>query len=270
MNEKSDNSALMRHLGEAGVMAAIIAVFWTLDTLAKHNLRLVDGGGLDNFRLIAEQTTSAFSVWVLVPAVAWWLTRFPISPGQVISKAIGHVIGSMLFAVAHYTLMIGLRAAIYPLFGTRYVLSDFWFRNLIIEYQKDLKIYVAIVGIVALYRWVRENRKQPDAGRLVVQSGTTERLLDYAEIEYLEASRNYVSVFAGGKEFLLRETIANLEKRLQEHRFVRTHRSYLVNQQHIAGIKPNESGGHNLILASGHEVPLSRSRREEVRKTLGI
>jgi hypothetical protein len=109
--DKKENSVLMRRLGEAAALAAVVFVFWTLDTLAKRNARLVNGYGLDDFRLIAEQVTSGLTVWLLIPAVAWWLTRFPISPGQVGSKIIGHLLGSALFATAHYFIMSGMRSS---------------------------------------------------------------------------------------------------------------------------------------------------------------
>ena len=212
--------------------------------------------------------TSAFTVWLLVPAVAWWLTRFPVSSGQIASKVTVHVLGSVLFAVAHHFVMIGLRMIVYPLYGTTYVLSEFWLRNLLVEYQKDVKIYVGIIAIVTIYRRLRSRRQAPD--RLVVQSGSGERLLDFADIECLEASRNYASVYADGREFLLRETLARLEERLQERGFIRTHRSYLVNRDWVAGVEAADGGTQNLVLRSGRRVPLSRSRRDDVRSALGL
>lgn len=268
MNEPDRRSRLARKAGEALGLAAIIAVFWTLDTLAKRNIRLLDGTGLDDFRLFAEQMTSGFTVWLLCPAVAWWLTRFPLSPAQVASKVAGHILGSALFALAHYFIMAGLRAAIYPMFGTTYVFSDFWLHNLLIEYQKDVKIYVGIIAVITIYRRVRARRQTPD--KLVVQSSSGERLLDYADVECLESSRNYASVYAGGREFLLRDTLSRLEERLQDRGFIRTHRSFLVNRDWIAGIEAGDSGAQMLVLRSGRKVPLSRSRREAVRAAVGL
>jgi hypothetical protein len=269
MSVRYDKSQILRRVGEAAGLAVIVIIFWTLDTLAKYNVRLVDGVGPDDFRLIAEQTTSAFTVWILVPGVAWWLAHFPISPGRIGSKIAGHVIGSALFATAHYFIMIGLRIVIYPLFDIRYQLSDFWLQNLLIEYQKDVKIYVAIVAVVAVYRRVRANRTRR-GDRLVVQSGSGEHLREFSDVECLEASRNYVSVHTADREYLLRETIANLEARLAPCGFLRTHRSFLANRECVTGVRSSESGGQQLILTSGREIPLSRSRRDAIREALGL
>ena len=269
MIDGASKSRLLRRIAEAAALGAFVFVFWGLDTLAKRNVRLVDGVGLDDFRLIAEQVTSGLTVWLLIPGVAWWLTRFPISPGHVGSKIAGHVLGSALFAVAHYFMMSAMRAVIYPWFGRSWQLSEFWMQNLLVEYQKDIKIYVAIVAVVAFYRRMRQ-RKDAAPERMVVQSGSGERLLDYADVECLEASRNYVSVFAGGREYLLRETLSRLEERLTERGFLRTHRSYLVNRDWVVGIEAGDSGAQDLVLRSGRKVPLSRSRRDEVREAIGL
>ena len=204
-----------------------------------------------------------------MPAVAWWLTRFPLSPGQIVSKVTGHILGSALFAAAHFFLMMGLRQLIYPWFGRTHTISDFWLHNLTVEYQKDIKIYVGIVAIIAIYRHIRRQQAW-GADRLVVQTGNGERLLEIGDIDCLEAARNYVSVYSGKREYLLRETLASLEARLADHGFLRTHRSYVVNRSHVVGVEASDNGGQDLVLKSGRKVPLSRSRRDPVRAALGL
>ena len=269
MVDDERKSKLLRRAGEAAAFGAVILVFWTLDTLAKRNIRQVDGIGLDDFRLVAEQLTSGLAVWLLVPAVAWWLNRFPVSRGQIPSKIAGHLLGSALFAAAHYFLMSAMRAVSYPWFGRTWINSEFWLNNLLVEYQKDIKIYVGIVAIISIYRRMRQQRAG-SGDRLVVQAGSGERLIEYTDIECLEASRNYVSVFTDEREYLLRETLASLEGRLADRGFLRTHRSYLVNQAQVSGIEAADNGGQNLVLRSGRRVPLSRSRRDDVRAALGL
>ena len=63
----------------------------------------------DSFRLITEQVTSAVVVLLLVPCVAWWLNRFPLQRDRVVLAVAGHVLGSVLFAVAHYFMLVGMR-----------------------------------------------------------------------------------------------------------------------------------------------------------------
>ena len=260
----------VRRLGEAGFFVALVAILWTADTLTKFSQLRFLGHTPDSFRLIAEQATSAIAVLLLVPCVAWWLTRFPLRRDRLVAAAAGHVLGSVLFAVLHYFLMVGMRYAVFLFAGRNYIFSDFWFRNLVIEYQKDIKIYVVTVGIIAAYRYVRTMRDRAPAAtvttdRMVVQTGKGETIIRRDDIEYLEAARNYVTVSTGAREFLVRNTLARLEEQLAPGQIVRTHRSYLVNIDKIEEIRTTDTGGYEIHLRSGKTVPLSRGYRDTFR-----
>ena len=267
---KRETKPASRRLGEAAFFVVLVAVLWTADTITKFSQLRFHGYTPDGFRLITEQATSAVVVLLLVPCVAWWLTRFPLRRDRLFAAAAGHVLGSVLFAVAHYFLMVGLRYFVFLFSEHSYVFSDFWFRNVVIEYQKDIKIYVSIVGIIAAYRHVRNaNARAPQAtvttDRLVVQTGKGETIIRRADIEYLEAARNYVTVSTGERDFLVRNTLAKLEQQLAPGQIVRTHRSYLVNIDKIAEIRSTETGGYEIHLDSGKTVPLSRGYRDGFR-----
>ena len=260
----------LRRLGEAAFFAGLIGVLWTADTITKFSQLRFHGYEPDSFRLITEQVTSAVVVLLLVPCVAWWLTKFPLRRDRLGPSAAGHVLGSVLFAVAHYFLMVGLRYVVFLFSDDTYIFSDFWFRNVVIEYQKDIKIYLGIVGIIAAYRHVRSARAAaPQAvvttDRLVVQTGKGETIIRRDDIEYLEAARNYVTVSTGERDFLVRNTLANLEQRLAPGQVVRTHRSYLVNIDKIEEIRSTDTGAYEILLSSGKTVPLSRGYREKFR-----
>lgn len=269
-NERHGEKPAVRRLGEAAFFVALVGVLWTADTLTKFSQLRFLGYTPDSFRLITEQATSAVVVLLLVPCVAWWLTRFPLQRDRLVAATAGHVLGSMLFAVAHYFLMVGLRYIVFMIADERYVFSEFWFRNLVIEYQKDIKIYVVTVGIIAAYRYVRAARARAPAAtvttdRLVVQTGKGETIIRRDDIEHLEAARNYVTVSTGERDYLVRNTLAKLEEQLAPGQIVRTHRSYLVNIDKIEEIRTTDSGGYEIHLESGKTVPLSRGYRDKFR-----
>jgi hypothetical protein len=269
-NDGQEARPALRRLGEAAFFVVLVAVLWTADTLTKFSQLRFFGHEPDSFRLITEQVTSAIVVLLLVPAVAWWLSRFPLQRGRLVAAAAGHILGSVLFAIAHYFMMVGLRFLIYGIAGERFVFSDFWLRNLVVEYQKDIKIYVVTVGIIAAYRYVRATRARAPAAtvaadRLVVQTGKGETIIRRDDIEYLEAARNYVTVSTEARDFLVRNTLAKLEEQLAPGQIVRTHRSYLVNIDKIVEIRTTDSGGHEIHLESGKTVPLSRGYRDRFR-----
>jgi DNA-binding LytR/AlgR family response regulator len=265
-----EGTSALRRLGEAAFFVALVTVLWTADTVTKFSQLRFLGYEPDSFRLITEQVTSAVVVLLLVPCVAWWLSRFPLSRDRIVAAVAGHVVGSMLFATAHYFLMVGLRYCVFLFSDHDYVFSDYWLHNLVIEYQKDIKIYVVTVGIIAAYRYVREARARAPAARvttdrLVVQTGKGETIIRRDDIEYLEAARNYVTVSTGERDFLVRNTLAKLEEQLAPDQIVRTHRSYLVNIDRIEEIRTTDTGGYEIHLKSGKTVPLSRGYRDSFR-----
>lgn len=98
---------------------------------------------------------------------------------------------------------------------------------------------------------------------LEVWNGQFETQIDAMVIEWSRAARNYVELHAGGKSYLIRAGMAELEQRLPEGRFLRTHRSYLVNIKFVVGIV----GGNarpSLALGSGFTLPVGKKYRRAV------
>jgi hypothetical protein len=268
-NDKAESRTLPR-IGEAAFFVGLVAVLWTVDTFTKLSQIRFMGYEPDLFRLVTEQVTSAVVVLLLVPAVAWWLTRFPVRRDRAVSAVVGHIVGSVLFAVAHYFLMVAMRYVVFLFVSDSYVFSDLWFRNLVIEYQKDIKIYLGIVAIVAAYRYYRNVRHGTPAAtvgtdRIIVQTGKGETVIRRDDIECLEAARNYVTVSTAERDYLVRNTLNKLEQQLAPGSIVRTHRSYLVNIDKIAEIRTTDSGSREIRLQGGRTVPLSRGYRDSFR-----
>ncbi len=273
MSEAGDNrNHLRRRAAEILAWVLGVAFLWTVDTLAKLSIREQTGVGKDDFRLFTDQGTSATAVLLMIPFVIYWLRLFPLRRKRWAAAVIGHTAGSCIFAFGHYSLMVPLRIIVFRLNGMQYTWLQSYASNLILEYQLDIKIYIAIVLIVTAYQYFRKVRTEtpsqvPLQGRLVVQTGTGESIVRLGDIDYISASRNYLVVHVGEKEYLLRDTINSLEERLRGETFLRTHRSFIVNVDHIQEIQPTDSG-HRIRLKNGHEIPLSRSYREAVKATL--
>jgi two-component system LytT family response regulator len=87
-------------------------------------------------------------------------------------------------------------------------------------------------------------------------------LLDVGEIDWIEASRNRVRLHAGKAVYELRETMAALESRLSPRRFVRVHRSAIVNIDRIKAIHPWFNGYHMIVLTTGKELRMSRYQHD--------
>ncbi|HEX3684108.1 MAG TPA: LytTR family transcriptional regulator DNA-binding domain-containing protein [Bryobacteraceae bacterium] len=97
------------------------------------------------------------------------------------------------------------------------------------------------------------------APRIVVKDGTRVHIIPVAQLDYAEAQDDYVALHSGGKSYLKQQTISSLEASLDSMRFVRVHRSYIVNLERIAKIEPYTKDTRLAILTDGSQVPVSRA-----------
>jgi two-component system, LytTR family, response regulator len=108
-----------------------------------------------------------------------------------------------------------------------------------------------------------------ESNRIVIRSGGRVMFLRTTEIDWIEAAGNYLRVHAGRDEHLLRETLNDLLSRLDAGRFVRIHRSTIVNIDKIKKLEPLFHGDLQVILQNGVKLTLSRTYRAELEKILG-
>lgn len=97
------------------------------------------------------------------------------------------------------------------------------------------------------------------ARRIVVKDGTRVHIIPVAQLDYAEAQDDYVALHSAGRTYLKQQTISSLESSLDPMRFVRVHRSYLVNLDRVAKIEPYTKDTRLAILADGAQTPVSRA-----------
>ena len=88
--------------------------------------------------------------------------------------------------------------------------------------------------------------------------------VDVDSIEKIDAAGDYMCIYTGDNTLILRETMKDLEKRLDPRRFQRVHRSTIVNLDQVRQVKPHTNGECFLVLGSGSQVKVSRSYRDVV------
>ena len=88
--------------------------------------------------------------------------------------------------------------------------------------------------------------------------------VDVDSIEHIEAAGDYMCIYTGDNSLILRETMKDLERRLDPRRFQRVHRSTIVNLDLVRQVKPHTNGECFLVLDSGAQVKVSRSYRDVV------
>ena len=122
----------------------------------------------------------------------------------------------------------------------------------------DRESVAAGVARVARDLGVRPDRLLvPERGRMVP--------IEVGAIDWIQAEGDYARVHAGGKSYLVARSLSDLEGRLDPARFLRIHRSAIVNRAQIREVVPEGSGRHTVGLADGTRLVLSRSRADLLR-----
>ncbi len=121
--------------------------------------------------------------------------------------------------------------------------------------------------ILALLEEMKAGNKYLE--RLVIKASGRIYFLETADIDWIEAEGNYVSVHCAKKSHLLRETISSLEAQLDPKKFLRIHRSSIVRIDRIQELQPWFHGEYRIILQNGTQLTLSRNYRDKLQEALG-
>ena len=228
------------------------------------------GGGLAFGRALAIETASHLVVAALLPAIYWMHARWPLG-GPRRNLAI-HLAGVVPFSLLHTLGLWALRQAWFGgVLGEAYSLpltaDRFGF-----EFAKDIVNYGMLsAGVVAMRHFFARPAPRPDSPRpdssaprperFAVRKGGREILVAVADIDWIEAAGNYAVLHVGGDRLEIRSSLTRLEGELDPQRFVRVHKSAMVNVARIAEVTPWMSGDWRIRLHGGAEVNLSRRYR---------
>ena len=105
--------------------------------------------------------------------------------------------------------------------------------------------------------------------RMVVKDGPRVHVIPAVKLDYAEAQDDYVALRSDGKSWLKEQTISSLEAALDPRRFIRLHRSFLVNVERIARIDANTKDTWLAVLHDGSKIPVSRGGYGRFREIVG-
>jgi len=105
--------------------------------------------------------------------------------------------------------------------------------------------------------------------RIVVKDGTKVHIIPIAKLDYVEAQDDYIALRSEKKNYLKQQTISSIETQLDSKKFVRIHRSYIVNLERIARIEPFTKDSRVAVLNDGSQLPVSRSGYAKLKEMLG-
>jgi two-component system LytT family response regulator len=110
-------------------------------------------------------------------------------------------------------------------------------------------------------------RPRPEA-RFVVRSASRMTLVRAADVEWIAGEGNYARLHSGGRRHLVRETLKSVEARLDPGKFVRVHRSAIVNVDCVATLEPHVHGQYVLTMKDGSRITSSRTHSSKLRALL--
>lgn len=234
--------------------------------------------GVGHFgRDFATQATSHIVLAALVPAIYWMQRHFPFTSARNVAV---HGVALVLFSLVHTLGFAGLRVIWFAgILGENFhfpiTLDRLWY-----EFTKDVFTYAMMNAGILGFGYLAQRQaaqaapapapahspaavESPPERFAVRKRGGSEVMVAVAEIDWIEASGNYAILHVGGETFEIRSSLAKLEAELDPRRFVRVHKSHVVNITRVAEVTPWVSGDWRIRLQDGAEVNLSRRYRQK-------
>jgi two-component system LytT family response regulator len=121
-----------------------------------------------------------------------------------------------------------------------------------------------------LKQLIENDKNSEESTRIVIRNQNEISIIPVTEIVYIEAYDDYVKIFTKDTYFLKKKTMNFYEGTLDSAQFFRTHRSFIINLQHLTRIESYEKNAYIALLRSGKKIPLSRSGYSKLKEKLGI
>jgi hypothetical protein len=256
------------------IWAALLAVSVVAHTYVEVANGARSGSPISFGDALATEICSHLVVAALLPVLYWLQRRWPL--GGPPRNLLVHAAAIVPFSIAHTLGMAALRLLWFAgILGKPYSFP-LTFDRLAYEFAKDVVTYGMLSAAIVALRHLLQRfpvlapaapPPPPPAGPIperfaVRQRGGREVMVEVADIDWVEASGNYAILHVGGDTFEIRSSLSKLEGELDPKRFVRVHKSYVVNIARIAEVTPWISGDWRIRLHDGAEVNLSRRYRQ--------
>lgn len=239
------------------------------------------GAGVARWEPWIWEFSSGFTWLGLVPLLLAFDRRFPLERGALHRSVPAHLLFTVPYSLLHVLGMVALREMAYTVAGGNYDFGD-WMARFGYEYLKDVRTYGAFLATIYLYRFVLrrwqgeagfinegvEDAAAPVTDRFLVKKLGREFLVKVNDIDWIEASGNYVNLRVGDRVYPLRETMAGIQAKLDGLGFARVHRSAIVNLDRVREIEPFDTGDARAHLTGGGTVPVSRRYRQALKERL--
>lgn len=198
-----------------------------------------------------------YGLWVCVPRLIW--LTLDHAPKTMRANIIQLSILALALSSVHLFAFALVLRAIYspPGWGLRHLLNSFgevWLGN--------IGFWVLAYGVAAmLIIWVRTTpeKDQRTITRFEVRHNGKMLSILFSDIYWIKAAGNYAELYTQHGTYTVRQTLKQVKSNLPEPMFISSHRSAIVNSQHVIAISPDgENGSYKILLRDDHTAPLSR------------
>lgn len=249
-------------------MARIRTVLVDDEPLARERIRTLLAAH-DDVEIVAECTSgieALRAITELQPHLVFLDVQMPELDGFGVVDAIEQPVPAIVFVTAYD--QYAIRA--FEVHALDYLLKPFdrdRFEKALSRARKELQRGESGAlqgGLEDLLRELRTDAKRIE--RLVVRSGGRIFFIRTDEVDWIEAEGNYVRLHTGSESHLVRETMTNLEARLDPGKFLRVQRSALVNIESVRELRPWFQGDYLIVMRDGRELTSGRGYRETIRR----
>ena len=234
------------------------------EPLARERIRTLLAGEAD-IEVIAECASGADAHAAFrkrAPDLVFLDVQMPEMDGFALLRALAPPLPLVIFATAFDEHAVPA----FEIHALDYLLKPFKparFRAALVRAREQLAKKTGDDTTRRLLALLESRPKEPaHLSRLVVRDRDRVRFVKTTEIDWLEASGNYVVIHAGKENFVMRETLAALEAQLSPAEFFRLSRSALVRLDRVKEVEPAFNDEHVVVLATGARLSLTRGVRE--------
>ena len=210
-------------------------------------------------------------LWALLsPVVVWLARRFRVDRASFGRHFFIHLGASLDLALLHLIAAVEVQNLLHAARGEAYPFAQRLVDHFTILFHWNVLIYWAILAVVHAYDYhhaLEQRRVARPADRLLVEDDGRSVFVRIADVDWIEAAKNYVRLHVGDRTHVLRSTLTALERRLDPERFRRINRSALVNLDRVRELQPWFHGDAIIILQTGTRVTLSRRYRDGLLST---
>ena len=209
-------------------------------------------------------------IWLLfIPMLALLHSAFQ----QTKLKSIPQIISFVLAASMAHLILVSVITLFFSVlfFEGRYDLFKVFSYTLAQDFYKIMLVYACFAFVhfrlLASPNPIKQHEKQ-SLEKLMVQHGRNKTLVFVNEITKITSATPYITIYAGGKEYLHTDTLKAFYQKIDSKMFVQIHKTTIVNLQMIAAVKSRLNGDYDLQLKNGEHIRLSRTYAAEFKRKL--